>query len=96
MSNVRQSIAEEIRRQFERGRSQAEIARELKVHRRTLCHIIWGERKIGFGTFCAIAEANPVWLRHIFAQPDAGRMASFGDDDAPDGNGAGASEEGRT
>ena len=75
MDDLCESIAEEIRRQFGRGRTQAALAAELSVHPRMIGHIIWGERRIGMKTLSAIADTNPPWLHHILPPPLAALIA---------------------
>jgi hypothetical protein len=68
LNDLFESIAQEIRHEYQRGRRQVELAAELNVHPRTIGHIIWGERRIGTKTLSAILEANPPWLHHILPQ----------------------------
>ena len=62
------AIAEAIRGQVAGGRSQGQLAVELGVARRTIGHIVSGERRIGGKTLLLILQADPPWLRDVLAE----------------------------
>jgi transcriptional regulator with XRE-family HTH domain len=61
------AIAAAIRGQVAGGRSQGQLAIELGVARRTIGHIVSGERRIGGKTLLLILQADPPWLQDVLA-----------------------------
>jgi hypothetical protein len=96
LSEIRELIAEEIRKQFESGRKHADLARELDVHPRMIGHIVWGERRIGFNTYAKILYSRPPWLRHILTDRVVWEMAAMSYDDSSGGERPGEPGEGET
>jgi transcriptional regulator with XRE-family HTH domain len=78
------AIAQAIRDQVAKGRSQGQLAVELGVARRMIGHIVSGERRIGGKTLLLILAADPPWLQSTLAEVPAplrgsnGRSAEIG------------------
>lgn len=67
MDEFLEAVASAIRRQSARGRTYGQLAVELKVSRRTVAHIVQGDRGIGVRTLGLIMKADPPWLREVLA-----------------------------
>ena len=63
--SVFDQVADAIRQQLRDGRTQNELARELKINQCTISSIINGRRRLGRRTFDKILKANPPWLEEI-------------------------------
>jgi predicted transcriptional regulator len=72
------AIAAAIREQVAGGRSQGQLAVELGVPRRTIGHIVSGERRIGGKTLLLILRADPPWLHEVLAEIPAPLRGSNG------------------
>jgi hypothetical protein len=72
------AIAAAIRGQVAGGRSQGQLAVELGVPRRTIGHIVSGERRIGGKTLLLILQADPPWLQDVLAEVPARLRGSNG------------------
>jgi transcriptional regulator with XRE-family HTH domain len=65
------AIAQAIRGRVAEGRSQGQVAIELGVPRRTIGHIVSGERRIGGKTLLLILQADPPWLQDVLSEVPA-------------------------
>jgi predicted transcriptional regulator len=66
LDEIAEAVAQAIRERA-KGRSHMQLAIELGIKRRTVCHIVRGERKIGGQTLLQIILADPPWLREVLA-----------------------------
>lgn len=67
MDDLIDAIAQAIREQVARGRSQGQLAVELAVSRRMIGHIVSGQRRIGGKTLLLILAADPLWLQEVLS-----------------------------
>jgi hypothetical protein len=78
LDDLLDAIAQAIREQVAGGRSQGQLALELGVQRRTIGHIVRGERRIGGKTLLLICLADPPWLQEVLAGVPAPLRGSNG------------------